>query len=95
MSTPVDTDVPVVMVYGVYYRSAAKEEQMFGVTNMRFRAERERDLYPKRGLGVWVERGCTGTTYGEDGWNMFASVYVLLGCITLGMHWRWKSHHDS
>lgn len=56
----------------------------------RWRVARERDLYPKCGFGAWFERGCTGTTYGEEGTNQFATVAVLLICWQFALHMSWK-----
>jgi hypothetical protein len=45
---------------------------------MRARLERATGLYPKRGLGIWWEYGCLGTTYGQEGRNYFLSISVLV-----------------
>lgn len=62
---------------------------------MRWRFERVRDLYAKRGLGLWCTRGCTGTTYGEEGTNEFLTVEVLLVWWQFAARFSWKGKEKS
>lgn len=57
---------------------------------MRWRIERVKD--GKRGLGLWYERGCTGSTYGETGSNEFLNVEALLVRWQFAARFSWKGN---
>lgn len=61
------------------------------VRGFRWRVERVRELYPKRGLGLWFERGSTGTTYREPGTNQHLSVTLVVGVFTFEARASWKA----
>jgi hypothetical protein len=56
---------------------------------MHWGIELVRDSHPKRGLGLWYETGCTGTSYGEPGRNMFLFITVLVG-VEIAVRFSWK-----
>ena len=59
--------------------------------SIRCHVSRERPLYPSRGLGVWMSRGSTGTTWREPGKNKFVSVTVLVLFWEVTFRANWKS----
>ena len=44
----------------------------------------------KRGVGLWYQRGSSGSTYGEDGTNEFLHLNVLIVRWTLVANLFWK-----
>lgn len=58
----------------------------------RFQFELYRELYPPRGLGVWMRRGHMGSTYGEDGDNMFAEATLLFFYWQFCARLYWKDY---
>ena len=53
------------------------------IAKLRVRTRAGSGLYPPVGLGLYVTRGCTGSTYGEPGQNMFFDLTVLF------LVWEW------
>lgn len=44
----------------------------------------------KRGLGVWYQRGCSGSTHGEEGTNEYLTLSCLLTRWTFNAMICWK-----
>lgn len=58
---------------------------------MRINCNFERPSYHRFGLGVTFEKGNLGTTYGEEGWNMFREISIYLGPWVMNICWQFKS----
>lgn len=61
---------------------------------LRVRVERKRGLYPKRGLGLYYERGCLGSTYHEEGQNMFFTLTAVVVRWEFTLRATWKRYGD-
>lgn len=58
---------------------------------MRVRYERNTG----RGLGLFYTAGNLGTTYGEEGWNKFFCITVLILLWSWSLDFTWKSPQDG
>ncbi len=61
---------------------------------MRVHFQQEHNLYQGKGLALLTSGGCTGSTYGIKGWNMFRRFLFTFLWWTFSVSFYWNSMKD-